>query len=206
MAGKSCRALTKEEVIRVYNAFSGKYKRRNQALFILGCYTGYRIGELLSIRLSDVWINGALVDALTVKQTKTDSNRMVTLTAQPAKILRFWLQELISWGLISKQCFIFCQKNGQKLKYKQALRGFHVAYKRAGVYGQVASHSMRKTFVVRNLSILNKYAKPGDEKSVLMNLKLLTGHESIDSLEKYIPIDEMGVNNILKEYGNEVIL
>lgn len=218
MPGKACRELSREEVTRVFAAFHGKYKLRNQALFVFGCYTGLRIGELLNLRMGQVLeIHGtdnfdeetceiSLLKEITYKQTKTDRQRTVTLTNQPRRILFPWIKQLIEWELISKDCFLFCSKNGKRLKYKQILRIIHAAYENARVYGNVATHSMRKTFVARLLAIFNKYVRPGEERSVLMNLKELTGHESLESLGKYIPLPLKEINNALIEYGAEIII
>lgn len=57
---KGCRALTADEVVRVSQAFHGTYAERDRALFILGIKTGFRISELLSLGVGDVWQAWAL--------------------------------------------------------------------------------------------------------------------------------------------------
>jgi integrase len=56
------RPLTDEEVGLVAKSFSGVYAQRNKALFILGVRTGFRIGELLSLRVSDVQHHGKILE------------------------------------------------------------------------------------------------------------------------------------------------
>jgi integrase len=73
MAG--CRALTDREVELVSKSFGGRYALRDRALFLLGVHTGFRISELLSLRVRDVWAYGRIVDVLTV------SCRSVTLSS-----------------------------------------------------------------------------------------------------------------------------
>jgi integrase len=46
-----CRPLTDDEVDLVLQSFGGRYALRDRALFCLGIYTGFRITELLSLRL-----------------------------------------------------------------------------------------------------------------------------------------------------------
>ena len=51
---KGCRPLDKNELSRLKTAFTGRMAVRNKALFFLGVNTGFRISELLSLRLRDV--------------------------------------------------------------------------------------------------------------------------------------------------------
>lgn len=226
MSGKACRALTKDEIILTYQAFNGRYAARDRALFILGCYTGFRIGDLLSLRVGNFAQNGCnegdevplykslcgpsteikLKGEITVREEKTGQTRTLKLTEQPKKILLLWLAEMKSLNLVSKSSYVFCKNNGDKLTYKQYLKILHNAFGNAGVTGRVATHCMRKTFVANNLLILNKYANPDEARNVLTDLKRLTGHASIDSLEHYIPVEDSKVDKILSEYGNNIII
>jgi hypothetical protein len=48
---KGCRPLTEAEVALVRRSFGGRYGRRDRALFLLGVKSGFRISELLSLRV-----------------------------------------------------------------------------------------------------------------------------------------------------------
>ena len=63
---KGCRPLTDAEVALVLTSFGGCYALRDKALFLLGLKSGFRISELLSLRLADVLHHGQLVDRVTV--------------------------------------------------------------------------------------------------------------------------------------------
>ena len=62
---KGCRPLTDPEIALVSRSFGGTYALRDRAWFILGLKTGFRIAELLSLRVGDVWQHGRVVDQLT---------------------------------------------------------------------------------------------------------------------------------------------
>jgi integrase len=64
MAG--CRALTDAEVELVAKSFGGRYALRDKAWFTLGVWTEFRISELLSRTVGDLWQHGKVVDVLTV--------------------------------------------------------------------------------------------------------------------------------------------
>jgi integrase len=55
---QGCRPLSEEEISQVTQAFDGPFALRNQALLLLDVRTGYRISELLSLRVGDVYQRG----------------------------------------------------------------------------------------------------------------------------------------------------
>jgi site-specific recombinase XerD len=57
---KGCRPLTDEEVTFMSRSFSGTFGKRNNALFVVGYHTGFRISELLSLCVGDVWQHGKI--------------------------------------------------------------------------------------------------------------------------------------------------
>src|ERR671910_693821 len=65
---KGCRPLSDEEITVVSRSFGGTYAARDRALFILGLKSGFRISELLSLRVGDVLQHGRLVDQVTVRR------------------------------------------------------------------------------------------------------------------------------------------
>jgi len=62
----ACRPPSATEVERVRLSFHGRNQARDHALFPLGILSGFRISELLSLRVKDVVNHGRVVDYLTV--------------------------------------------------------------------------------------------------------------------------------------------
>lgn len=56
--------LDNTEIGLVSACFEGTFEVRNRGLFMLGVSTGGWISELLSLRIGDVWQNGAAVTDL----------------------------------------------------------------------------------------------------------------------------------------------
>ena len=63
---RGCRPLSEVEIERVLDAFDGATERRDRALFLLGVRSGFRIAELLSVRVRDIFDETGLVDRVTV--------------------------------------------------------------------------------------------------------------------------------------------
>lgn len=63
---QGCRPLTPEEIDEILVSFGGRFAVRDKALFVMGIYTGFRITELLSLRIRDVCQFGRVLPRVTV--------------------------------------------------------------------------------------------------------------------------------------------
>ena len=72
---KGCRPLTDPEIALVSRSFGGTHALRDRSWFILGLKTGFRIAELLSLRVGDVWQYGRVVDQLIVRRAHMKQQR-----------------------------------------------------------------------------------------------------------------------------------
>ena len=108
---KGCRPLTTEERTEVAGSFAGRYASRDRALFVLGCMTGLRVSELLSIKVKDVLNgNGQLADSVYIERRAVKgrtSGRRIMLNAEAKQALTEWLAELEQRGLAGPNCFVF---------------------------------------------------------------------------------------------------
>lgn len=95
---RGCRPYSVDEFSAVESSFSGRFSIRNRALFILGSFTGFRIGELRSLRVGDVYQYGKVVDAVSVQRAAMKgkmAGRTVVLHAAAKAALTVWLDEEI---------------------------------------------------------------------------------------------------------------
>jgi integrase len=116
---KGCRPLTDAEVHLIAKSFGGVFAKRNRALFVVGHRTGFRISELLSLRVVDVQQHGKILDQITVqrrhmkggKAGKT-SGRTVPLHPEARAALSVWLEVLQKRmkGTLSPDTPVFCSR------------------------------------------------------------------------------------------------
>jgi integrase len=86
---RGCRPLTDQEIEVVGKSFSGIYAKRNKALFMRGLKTGYRITELLSLRVGDVYQHEKGIDRVTVQRRNMKGKmRSRTVILHPPPALR----------------------------------------------------------------------------------------------------------------------
>jgi integrase len=183
---KGCRPLTEVEVDLVQHSFGGVYAERDKALFLLGVKSGFRISELLSLRVGDVLQHGRLVDRVTVRRLHMKNQRegrTVLLRPEAKAALATWLHCLRQSHDCTAQTFVFRSRKGQNrpISTVQAWRILHEAVATNELTGKVGTHTMRKTFANRVYHQLNHD---------LVKTQRAMGHKNINSTVAYLSFAE----------------
>lgn len=190
---KGCRPLEEEEVEAVLAAFDGPYAARDRALFLLGVKSGFRISELLSLRLLDVMRAGRLLDRVSVARKnmkKKVEGRSVLLHSQAKEVLGVWIEQLRGNGYMTSDTFVFQSRKGRNaaMSRVQAYRVLQEAYERAGVNGNTGTHSMRKTFAN------NVHERLGRD---LLKTQKALGHKNINSTVSYLSFKQEEIDEAI---------
>lgn len=176
-----CRALTDPEVTKLLS----KLSYRDATLFTLGLKTGFRITELLSIKINDLYEHtGALKTSLVVSRASMKgklSSRAVPLSKDTLELLKVYVDT------VSSQTYLFQSQKGSKLSRIQAWRSIHNAAKDAGLTGKIATHSARKTVA--------KKAYEASGKDLVLTQKIM-GHKNVSSTISYLNVDVESLKNI----------
>jgi integrase len=168
---KGCRPLSDEEVGLMARSFGGTFAERHKALFVVEHRTGFRMSELVSLRVGDVLQHGRLVDELSVqrrhmkggKAGKT-SGRTLKLHPDARAALSVWLEGLATMlkGTLDPQTPVFCSRvrntdTGLRraISREQAWRILKEAFQSNERSGTPGTHAMRKTFANRVYEKLN---------------------------------------------------
>lgn len=190
---KGCRPLNDQEVKLVTMSFGGKYATRDKALFLLGLKSGFRISELLSLRLCDVLQAGRMVDRVTVQRRhmkKKTESRTVLLHPEAKETLDKWINELNADGHIAANTFVFRSRKGRNrpITRMHAWRILKEAYGSNEMTGKLGTHSMRKTFADR---IYDKL-----DRDMVKTQKAL-GHRNINSTVQYLSFREEEIDEAI---------
>jgi integrase/recombinase XerD len=181
---KQAKTLTQQELRRVldYTA-TRKHSVRNRALLMTTHLSGMRVGEVASLRNSDVLdAEGNIRNEirLSAEQTKGNEARVVFVSDKLRKELELYTRLTSTSNTNPALKFFYSQKRtSDGFTANTLTQFFHYLYKRAGIDG-ASSHSGRRTFIT-NL------ATKGVGVRVLMSL---AGHKNISTTQAYIDVND----------------
>ena len=194
---KGCRALTKTEIRKTVRAFAGKYRLRDRALFLLGLHTGFRITELLSLRVCDVVADGRMLDRVVVRRANVKGKvegRSVVFHPTAQRAVLVWLRELQRLGYLTKDTFLFQSRarGNRPITGARAWSAYMAAFQRAGVAGQLGTHSTRKTFAK------HVYETTGRD---FFRTQQALGHKDPKSTTAYLTVDQDEIDRAILAAG-----
>lgn len=183
---RGCRPLSEAEVSAVLEALTGPNALRDRALWILGVRSGFRISEILSLRVRDVFQSGRILERVTVPRRymkRKAEGRTVLLHPAAREALRAWITELEARGQSGPDRVTFPSRKGtnRPIGRRQAWRILRQAFEGAELVGNLGTHTMRKTFADR------LYERLGGD---LVKLQKALGHRSILSTAAYVSFRE----------------
>ena len=145
------RALTALEIDKICAAFHGPHRKMFRAIMRLGQYTGYRISEILSLKVSDVFDGTEVRGSVTVKKAwmkgkRTDRTMPIHPVAR--ETLLEWIMVSGLWHPSGRNAWLF---PGRNLSRAFTARAFfavlHQAAQSAEVHEErLGTHSLRKSF------------------------------------------------------------
>jgi integrase len=196
---KGCRPLTAAEVRVVLQSFGGRYARRDRALFLLGVKSGFRITELLSLRVGDVLQHGQLVDRVTVARRHMKQGRegrSVVLHPEAKAALAAWLQ---AGAPLSPDTYVFRSRKGgnRPIGRRQALRLLREAYATNGLTGPLGTHAMRKTFANQVYRHLTQRRAAGEAVDPFRLTSKALGHRNLNSTDAYLSFLEADIEQAI---------
>ena len=166
---------------------------RSRDIFVVGCYTGLRYQDIISLNRGSV--SGNYINII---QAKTGDRVTIPILPQVLRILEKYDYQFKSNAKINKQIKEVCKiaKIDQVVRQKSYVKGVLVdqIFKK---YELVSSHAGRRSFAT------NSYQK-GIPTATIMKI---TGHRTEKSFYKYIKLDNKEHADILlKAWQSESIL
>jgi len=195
------RPLLPDEEIKLLAALD---RRRDQVLFLFGRLTGFRITELLSIRVGDIWGLAGVRSEITLSrqrlkggqgaQRRRVRSRTVPLNPQLRAALQTYLDERFEGAEPAPDDFLFASRSGENrpISRVQAYRILKVAAVATGRPERVATHSMRKTFAQ------DVFARSGHN---LVLTQRALGHSSVMTTARYVSPDEEAISAAILGLG-----
>jgi integrase/recombinase XerD len=175
---KQAKTLTQQELRRVLDYIATrKHSIRNRALVLTSFLSGMRVGEIASLRYSNIVSSDGTIKNeihLTAEQTKGNESRTVFVNDRLRKELECYISTHKPTNSNSK--FFYSQKStSDGFTANTLTQYFHYLYKRVGIDG-ASSHSGRRSFATN-------IASRGVGIRVLQRL---LGHKNIQTTSVYI--------------------
>jgi site-specific recombinase XerD len=178
------RNLTAIEIELMFRSLTGEFALRNSVLFELGLKTGFRVSEIISLRIKDVMEFGKIKSYIKV-EAKFMKNKKKSREVAVKESLKETLAAYIPTLGTDPDLFLFPSREGNNQPLtRQGVR--HVLIKLKQILqleGSLGTHCMRKTFATDIWEI------SGHD---LYEVMLALGHDSMDTTKAYLP-------NILNE-------
>ncbi len=179
---KQAKTLTQIELRRVLDYIATrKHAVRNRAVLMTTFLSGMRVGEVASLKYSDVVDSSGAIKAeirLSAAQTKTKEARVVFVSDKLRKELEVYCR-CYTPNNPNRKLFYSQKEKSDGFSANTLTQFFHYLYKRVGIEG-ASSHSGRRTFIT---NLANK----GIGVRVLMSL---AGHRSITTTQAYIDVND----------------
>lgn len=116
---------------------------RDWCLFVLGINSGLRVGDIVRLKVSDVYDGKKLKDRIELREQKTGKRKSFPLSETVKKALK----EYLASAKLGQDSFLFpSRKGGGSLSRSQVWLILHKAAEKAGIQEHIGTHSMRKTF------------------------------------------------------------
>jgi integrase/recombinase XerD len=179
---KQAKTLTQTELRRVLDYIATrKHAVRNRAVLMTTFLSGMRVGEVASLKYSDVVDSSGVIKTeirLSAHQTKTKEARVVFVSDKLRKELEVYCH-YYKPNNPNRKLFYSQKEKSDGFSANTLTQFFHYLYRRVGIEG-ASSHSGRRTFIT---NLANK----GIGVRVLMSL---AGHHSITSTQAYIDVND----------------
>ena len=188
---KGCRPLTIAEEKEIQKSFHGRHATRNKTLFLLGIHSGFRISELLSIRVKDVWNGSGPRESVQVRRSnmKAKKNgRIVPLNAVAKRAISDYMTEYELEA--DRPLFPSQVKPDQPFNRQRAHAILSEVFSDCGLDGSVATHSLRKTFA------WSVYKVTGGN---IHAVQQMMGHANISTTVSYLGFNHEQASDIVNK-------
>lgn len=198
-----CRPLTQEETLQCSNAFQGRYHIRDKCLFVLGVLAGFRIKEMLSLRVKDVVVTNRIRNTIQVKRRfmkgKHESRSVYLAPAARSAIL----EQVKAMVWASPETYLFKAQGdtNKPISYERARMVLIEAMQRVGVVENVGTHTLRKTFANMMYDEFIAMRQRGEHIDPFMELSQALGHKDPKSTTHYITFRDHYRKNAIAELG-----
>lgn len=186
-----CRYLSEKEI----ESFkTNLVNQRDRTLFVVGLRTGFRISELLSLKVGHVFKYNEMSPTIrldkNLSKSKTESTETPIHPEAKEELKKLLGHLKIQFGELSPDLYLFQSKKGinSPITRQHAHTLLKRIVKELKLHGKISTHSMRKSYAYKFYK-----ASGNDLRSTQMALR----HSYITNTVKYLEPDKEYVDSII---------
>jgi integrase len=177
-----------KDIEKVKQYLIGKKCKRDYVLFVVGCNVGLRAGDLLKIRIKDVFHGDRVCEAVRIVEQKTDKVRLFDLNKSAKEAIKLYLGTLKE---INPDDFLFKSKKSDALAVESAHKIIKTTLRELNIKGNYGTHTLRKTFAY-HVYINNIRSNP----RIIETLQKILNHSSSAITLRYIGITKEVISSV----------
>lgn len=194
----SARPFTESEFSTLSAYFTAAGKTRNLLVLRFGCGTGYRISEILALRVRDVWTGAEVAKEVTIARKNLKGGRGAHLRSVRGR--RVPLAEPVREAILGhlarigtenpdRALFSTTQAQGEPMDRSAVFRVLTEACRHCGIdTTRISTHSLRKTFVARIYKASNHD---------LIATQRIVGHTNPSTTARYLETDSAQLDALM---------
>lgn len=178
-----------KDIAKIKQFLLGKENKRDYMLFVVGINVGLRAGDLLKLKIEDVFQNGNIVDNVVINEGKTHKKREFELNKSVKDVITLYLSTLKD---INGDNYLFKSRKGNEaLKVASAHKIIKTTLKELNIKGNYGTHTLRKTFAY-HIYTNNIKSNP----SIINTLQKMLNHSSASTTLRYIGITKEVITDV----------
>lgn len=161
---------------------------RNDAIIETMYSCGLRVSEVISIKLSDLFLDEGFIKVL----GKGSKQRFVPIASSAIKKINYYKEEIRTQLKIKKEAedILFLNRRGAQLTRAMIFTILKTLAKLSGLNKSISPHTLRHSFATHLL----------ENGADLRSIQLMLGHESITTTEVYLHLDKQKLKQEVEKY------
>lgn len=189
-----------EDIAKVQKYFLKRKEYRNYLIFTLGISFALRAGDLLSLKVKDVYNeDGTVKKEFTIYEDKTNKRNTIVINEQCREILDkyfYMISDHSDDGPLFESATKGKHGEARSINISALNKILSRAARDCNLPGHISSHSMRKTFVYHTIK-----AHDSDQRILLLLQKMLN-HSDARTTLRYCGIEAEEIAALREEMGN----
>ncbi len=178
-----------KDIAKIKQYLIGKENKRDYMLFVVGINVGLRAGDLLNLKIRDVFQDNKVVDTVIINEEKTDKKRDFEINKSAKGAILLYVDTLKN---IDPDSYLFKSRKGDgPVTVEAAHKIIKTTLNELNIKGNYGTHTLRKSFAY-HIYANNIKTNP----SIINTLQKILNHSSASVTLRYIGITKAVISDV----------